>query len=240
MSRSPDPEPSGGPPRPKPRPYQPPPGAAKPPGPPPGAAKPADAERPKYQPPPGAAKPPTPTRPPGAGPAPAPQARPAVGLRTAGTFEFSFEQDALLKDLGRNMRTISWVALIAAVGLLARYGAPLLEALRAGNWGGAVEPLVAILVALTLGYSFFRLRQSGGAFTDIVDSQAQDLPLLLQALRALNGLFASLSLIAIVIGGIIVLGIIGYAGFGMGRERPKAGTPPAAQGTAQPGPAPRR
>lgn len=186
----------GGPPRPKPRPYSPPPGAAKP-------SEPPKAEPRKYQPPPGAAKPPTPNMPSGAAAAAAAK-RPTVGLR--GTeFEFSFEQDALLKELAGNLRTVSWLFLLAAAALFYRHARPLWEALQAQAWTAAAESAAAFLGGLALAWIFWSLRQAGGHFADIVDSQAQDVPLLMQALRSLNRAFGTVSL---VIAGIALLGLV--------------------------------
>ena len=214
-----EPEP-GGPPRPKPRPYQPPPGAAKP------QAQPAEpAEKPKYQPPPGAVKP-TPNMPSGARAAQAAAAqqaasgRPQVGLR-GGTFEFSFEHDALLKDLGKNLRTVAWTGLLAAAGLLARFGLPFFDAVRKGEWGSVAEPLVFVLVACLLIYCFFMARNAGVDFDDIVGSQGQDISLLMQALRSMNRLFSSISLTVIALAVVAGLGVVGYVAFRQPEAKPK-------------------
>lgn len=199
-----DPPPTG-PQKPKPRPYTPPAGAVKPAASPP-AGGPAPSEKPRYQPPAGAARPPTPNRPSGAA-APAGQAapRPAVGVRGPGTFEFGFEQDALLKELGGNLKTVAWLFLLVGIALIARFAMPLLGALSSQSWTAAAEAGSAIVGALALLWIFWSLRESGSLFGEIVESEAQDLPLLMQALRSLNRAFGTVSL---VIAGIGLLGLL--------------------------------
>ncbi|GIW88854.1 MAG: hypothetical protein KatS3mg108_3178 [Isosphaeraceae bacterium] len=196
--------PPTGPQKPKPRPYTPPPGAAKPTNPPPQSG-PGASGRPSYQPPPGAAKPPTPNRPPGAAAATGQPARPTVGLRGTGTFEFSFEQDALLKELGGNLKTVAWLFLLIAIALVARFGMPLLQAIGTQSWSAAAEAGSAIIGALALLWIFWSLRESGGLFQEIVESESQDLPLLIQALRSLNRAFGT---VALVIAGIGLVGLV--------------------------------
>lgn len=222
MSSS-DPAP-GGPQRPKPRPYQPPPGAAKPQAPPP-AAKPAEA--------PGQMAKPTPNVPSGARAAQAAAAaaqgaggRPAVGVRGGG-FEFSFEHDELLKELGKNLHTVAWAGLLAAGILIARFALPFWDAVRIGAWRSAAEPAIFLLVAAVLAYAFFQTRVAGSGFVEIVDSQGQDISLLMQALRSLNRLFSALSLIIIGIGVLVGLAVIGMVALGRQEEPKKPNQPPA-------------
>lgn len=174
--------------------------------PPPGAAKPAD-----YKPPASAARPaapPTGSRvlsKTGEGQDVGSWAQAKTGVKSSGPFEFNFEQDALLKDLAKNIRTVSWVLLLLGIALAARQAMPFLQALRSGAWKASLEPLAALLGAGILLYCFVGLRMAGGAFSDIVDSDAQDVPLLVQALRSLNRVFAALALLVIVIGGLVLV-----------------------------------
>lgn len=194
--------------------------------------RPQQGQRRAYQPPPGAAKPadykPPSARQPGPPKAPGPAtgagtprvappdkaggewAQAKTGVRGEGAFEFSFEQDEMLKDLARNIRTVSWVLLLLGIALGARHLMPFFQTVRAGAWRAAVEPLAALLGAGIMLYSFFGLRMAGGAFADIVESQAQDVPLLVQALRSLNRVFAALALLVIIIGGLVIVATVIY------------------------------
>jgi hypothetical protein len=133
-----------------------------------------------------------------------------TGVRGEGPFEFTFEQDEMLKDLAKNIRTVSWVLLLLGIALAARNLMPFFQTLRAGQWKAALEPLAALLGAGIMLYSFVGLRMAGGAFSDIVDSQSQDMPLLVQALRSLNGVFAALALLVIIIGGLVIVATAMY------------------------------
>ncbi len=149
-------------------------------------------------------KPPTPNLPSGAAAAAQAAQRISVGVR-GGAFEFGFEQDAMLKELGKNLKTVSWLFLLVAIALLARFALPLLNALTSQNWTAAAESGSAILGAAALGWIFWSLRESGGLFQDIVESESQDLPLLMQALRSLNRAFGTVSL---AIAGVALLGLV--------------------------------
>jgi hypothetical protein len=132
---------------------------------------------------------------------------PATGLRGA-TFEYSFEQDGLIKDLAKNIRTVSWVLLALALLLLGRNAKPLLDALTARNWSSLLDPVIALLGAGVLIYSFLGLRQAGANFALIPESQGQDQQLTVQALRGLNKLFNILALFVIVIGALVALALV--------------------------------
>jgi hypothetical protein len=175
----------------------------------------------------------------GARPA-APAGRPQVGLRGAG-FEFSFEQDAMLKDLARNMRTVSWVLLLVGVLMLVRHGVGLLNALREGAWAAALDPLLALVGAAVFLYCFVSLRTSAGSFEEIVESQGQDQPLLVRALRSLGGMFSVLALVVIAIGVLLVLSVLSAVLFTGGRARTDSAAPaakPAAPAAAPAAPVP--
>ncbi len=185
--------------------YQPPPGAAKPQSPPPetveSAAR-AAAAAPMSGGPGG-----RPAMPPGAAAAAAAKRTgPSVGLRGA-AYEYSFEQDGLIKELAKNISTVSWVLLALALILLVRNAKPLFAALSTQSWGEMLDPAIAFLGAGVLIYSFIGLRQSGGTFALIPESQGQDQQLTVQGLRSLNKLFSALSLIVIAIGILIAISI---------------------------------
>ena len=145
--------------------------------------------------------------PPGAAAAAAAKkAGPTVSVRGA-TYEYSFEQDGLIKELARNINTVSWVLLALGILLLVRNGKPLFDALSTANWNALLDPLIAYLGAGVLIYSFIGLKESGSNFALIPESQGQDQKLTVMALRALNKTFSVLSLIIIVIGALIALSV---------------------------------
>jgi len=138
-----------------------------------------------------------------------------VGLRGV-AYEYSFEQDGLIKELAKNISTVSWVVLGLALLLLVRNAKPLLDALSAQAWMELLDPAIAILGAGVLIYTFIGLRQTGGTFSLIPESQGQDQQLTVQGLRSLNNMFSVLSLIVIVVGVLIAISLAvgGFAASG--------------------------
>jgi hypothetical protein len=152
---------------------------------------------------------------------------PATGLR-GGTFEYTFEQDALIKDLARNIRTVSWVLLALALLLLVRNAMPLLDALKTRHWAGLLDSFIAFLGAGVLFYSFAGLRQAAGNFALIPESQGQDQQLTVQAFRGLNRLFNILSIIVIVVGALVMLSfVVGALSTAGGKPSKKKDVPKA-------------
>jgi Na+/proline symporter len=157
---------------------------------------------------------------------------PTTGLR-GGAFEYSFEQDGLIGELAKNIRTVSWVLLALAALLIVRSAVPLLDAFKTRNFGALLDPTVALLGAAVLAYSFFGLRQAGSNFALIPESQGQDQQLTVQAFRALNKLFSALSLIVIVVGALVALSfIISVLSTAGGKPSKKKETPKTAGATA--------